>query len=184
MLTLLLALMSQTAVAEPTLREAAGAAGLAWPPPHLSVYIDKSEHRLTVRSGETALKQYPVALGDPTGDKLQQGDRKTPTGTLYVVTRNNKSQFHLFLGLGYPNAEDADRGLQSGLINKATADRIKQAEKGHRQPPWETALGGAVGIHGGGTGIDWTLGCIALENAGIEELWAVAPIGTKVIIEE
>ncbi len=184
MLQLLFAVLCPVAQAEPTLREATVAAGLRWPPPDLSVHIDKSDRQLTVQSGATVVKRYPVALGDPAGDKLVQGDRKTPTGTLYVVTRNDKSQFHLFLGLGYPNAEDADRGLAAGLINAATAERIRQAERARRQPPWETALGGAVGIHGGGTGVDWTLGCVALEDAAIEELWSVAPIGTRVIIEE
>jgi L,D-peptidoglycan transpeptidase YkuD (ErfK/YbiS/YcfS/YnhG family) len=38
-------------------------------------------------------------------------------------------------------------------------------------------------IHGGGTGFDWTLGCVALENAHIEELFKVLPMGTPVRIE-
>lgn len=29
---------------------------------------------------------------------------------------------------------------------------------------------------------DWTLGCVALTNAQIEELWRVVPVGTEVEI--
>jgi lipoprotein-anchoring transpeptidase ErfK/SrfK len=29
---------------------------------------------------------------------------------------------------------------------------------------------------------DWTLGCIAVPNAEIEEIWAMTPVGTRVEI--
>jgi L,D-peptidoglycan transpeptidase YkuD (ErfK/YbiS/YcfS/YnhG family) len=35
----------------------------------------------------------------------------------------------------------------------------------------------------GGSGLDWTLGCIATENDAIAELFAVLPRGTRVRIE-
>ena len=43
---------------------------------------------------------------------------------------------------------------------------------------------GAIGIHGGGSGGDWTLGYIALEDGDIEELWVATRIGTPVTILE
>ncbi|MEC8425185.1 MAG: L,D-transpeptidase, partial [Myxococcota bacterium] len=93
-----------------------------------------------------------------------------------------RSRFHLFLGLGYPTAEDAERGLAAGLVTQAQATRIQEADAARRQPPWNTALGGAIGIHGEGGSSDWTLGCIAVENAEIEELWSVVPMGTRVVV--
>lgn len=169
--------------APPTLREAAAANGLAWPPPAVSVRVDKSDHSLTVLSGETELLTWPVGLGDPLGDKLRQGDLRTPEGAFRVVTRNSKSAFHLFLGLSYPDADDAARGLRDGLVTAAQARAISDASRAGRQPNWNTGLGGAIGIHGGGGSSDWTLGCIALENAQIEELWEVAPMGTRVVVQ-
>jgi murein L,D-transpeptidase YafK len=177
-------LYSLAAAAEVDLHKQVSALGLSWPPPQVWVSVDKSDHQLQLWSGEVLLKTYPVALGEPAGDKERQGDRRTPNGELRVVTRNARSQFHLFLGLSYPNAEDAQRGLESGLINKAQATEIRAADRAGRQPPWGTPLGGAVGIHGGGTGSDWTLGCVALSNEHIEELWGVMPIGTRVVVRE
>jgi WD40 repeat protein len=49
-------------------------------------------------------------------------------------------------------------------------------------PPQDTALGGEIFIHGGGTGSDWTLGCIALADARIDWLFAAAGPGTVVVI--
>lgn len=150
----------------------------------VSIIIDKSDRSLELRRGAEVLARYPVALGDPLGDKVREGDRKTPEGRFVVVTRNDRSQFHRFLGLSYPNAEDAARGLRDGLIGASEARRIEEAIAAGRQPSWSTALGGAVGIHGGGTGSDWTLGCIALDNVHIDALWPLVPIGTVVLIQE
>ncbi len=52
-----------------------------------------------------------------------------------------------------------------------------------RTPPWDTALGGEIFIHGGGTSGDWTAGCVALDNADMQELFDSVPLGTPVRIE-
>ena len=168
-----------------TLREAARGAGVSWPPPDLALRIDKSERTLVVFSGDRALKQYRVGLGGaPSGDKSQEGDQRTPNGEFTIVTRNDRSQFHLFLGISYPNAEDAARGRRDRLVTERQARAIETAIAAGRQPPWSTPLGGAIGIHGGGGGGDWTLGCIAVENTEIEEIWEVGSLGTPVTIVE
>jgi murein L,D-transpeptidase YafK len=164
------------------LQEAAVSAGVGWPLVDVWVHIDKSEHQLVLYSGNKPVKRYRAGFGDPVGDKVQQGDRKTPEGTFRVVTRNPKSRFHLFLGLSYPSAEDAARGLEAGLVTSSQAARIREADKAKRQPPWNTTLGGAIGIHGEGGSSDWTLGCVAVDNDEIEELWGVVPMGTKVVV--
>jgi len=172
-----------TPPSEPTtLQSAAAAAGVSWPLQRAWVHIDKSDHQLVLYSGDTPIKRYRAGFGDPAGDKVQQGDRKTPEGTFRVVTRNPRSRFHLFLGLSYPSAEDAARGLEAGLVSTREAARIREADEAKRQPPWDTTLGGAIGIHGEGGSSDWTLGCIAVENNEIEELWGVLPMGSKVVV--
>lgn len=167
-----------------TLREAVDRAGLPWPPPGFRLTLDKSDHEMTGWVGPVPIKTWRVGLGEPTGDKVQQGDRRTPTGRLRVVTRNPRSRFHLFLGLSYADTRDADRGLAAGLVTAAQATAIRQADAAGRVPPWNTALGGAIGIHGGGADRDWTLGCVALTNDEIEALWAAAPLGTWIDIRE
>jgi murein L,D-transpeptidase YafK len=97
--------------------------------------------------------------------------------------KNERSKFYLSLGLSYPNEEDAARGLREGLITRAQAASIVGAVRAGRCPPWDTALGGEIFIHGGGTASDWTWGCVALENAEVKELFDAVPAGTPVRIE-
>lgn len=165
-----------------SLRFATAQASLSWPPVDVRIVVEKGARRLTVLSGERALVRWRVGLGGPAGDKVREGDRATPEGTYRVVTRNERSRFHLFLGLSYPDTAAAERGLAAGQITEAQARAIRRATAQGTVPPWNTPLGGAIGLHGGGGGTDWTLGCIAVEDVQIEELWEAAPLGTPVII--
>ena len=167
------------------LQSAAKDAGVSWPLSSVHLVVDKSDRQLQLFSGDKLVKSYRVGLGGaPVGDKVRQGDQRTPTGTFTVVTRNPKSNFTLFLGLSYPMAEDAKRGLASGLISPAQHDAIVEAERTGRLPLWNTTLGGAIGIHGMGGSADWTLGCVAVEDAEIRALWEVVPLGTRVVLRE
>jgi murein L,D-transpeptidase YafK len=145
--------------------------------------VEKSQRQLRLYSGKELLKTYPVALGfDPVATKLKQGDGKTPEGEYKVVFKNPKSQFHLSLQLSYPNSQDAVRGYETGLIDRATRKKIEAAAKKGTLPPQDTALGGEIFLHGGGVGWDWTLGCVALKNEDIGELYRAVPEGTAVQI--
>jgi murein L,D-transpeptidase YafK len=145
--------------------------------------VEKGARRLRLYAGGELVRVRRVALGfTPEGDKVKQGDGRTPEGEFYVCMKNEKSKFYLSLGLNYPNEEDAGRGLRDGLITKATAAAIARANKAGRCPAWNTALGGEIFIHGGGTAGDWTFGCVALEDAEIKELFDILPTGTPVRI--
>ncbi len=146
------------------------------------VVILKSAHRLTVYDGWTEVKSYRVGLGPGRGDKTREGDKCTPEGEFYVCVKNPNSRYTLSLGLSYPNIEDAERGLRDGLISRSDRDAIVAAICARRQPPWNTALGGEIMIHGHGSGSDWTLGCVALDDDDIRELYEAMPVGTPVEI--
>ncbi len=147
------------------------------------IVIDKTKRRLFLYSGNRLLRSYPIVLGkDPSTDKERQGDGCTPEGRFYICTKNPRSKFYLSLGISYPNKEDAKRGLREGMISKREYNAIVYAIDHKRQPPWNTKLGGAICIHGGGTGWDWTLGCIALENKDVRDLFHLVPLGTPVLI--
>ena len=149
--------------------------------PH--IIIRKKDRVLEVYDGRTLVRSYRVVLGfDPKGDKEIEGDGRTPEGDFYVFTKNPQSKFHLSLGLSYPNTEDADRGLQSGIISRAEYDAIRDAIAGKRMPPQKTALGGEIYIHGGGTESDWTWGCVAMRNQDIEQIFQSVGVGTKVTV--
>lgn len=130
------------------------------------------------------MRTYRVGLGlNPVDDKQREGDRATPEGEFYIFTKNPKSAYYLSLGISYPNIEDAERGLRTGLINRAQHDQILSAIKRKAGPPQYTALGGLIYIHGNGAGSDWTWGCVALENEDIKELYDSVDKGTPVTIK-
>lgn len=132
------------------------------------ILIEKAARRMTVYRGAAALKTYRIALGfAPAGDKLRQGDGRTPEGHFRITRRNGQSAYHLSLGLDYPQPEDLARARAGGY-----------------------SPGGDIFIHGQPNQMnglptlrhDWTAGCIALADAEIEELWSVTATGTTVEI--
>ena len=148
-----------------------------------AVLVEKRARRLTVFSEGRPVKRYRVALGrEPIGDKEREGDLRTPEGEFYVCTRNTNSKYHRAIGLSYPNEEDAERGLAAGLITKREYRTILDATHHMTRPPWKTALGGEIMIHGGGAESDWTEGCIAVSDAEVEELFRALPLGAPVEI--
>jgi murein L,D-transpeptidase YafK len=147
------------------------------------IVIKKGERLLELYDGDNLIRSYKVVLGfAPAGDKEREGDGKTPEGEFYLFTKNPKSRFHLSLGISYPSKDDADRGLEAGLISRSEHDAIVKAIERKKNPPQKTALGGEIYIHGGGIERDWTEGCIAMKNEEIEELDNAVPIGAKVSI--
>jgi len=137
-------------------------------------------------------RRYPIALGrSALADKSVEGDDATPLGEFYICAKNPRSKYFLSLGLSYPNAEDAERGLASGLIGDEEYRQILHALHAGKMPPQHTRLGGEIYIHGRGakeTGgspsdKDWTRGCIALENSDMRDLYDRIDIGTAVRID-
>lgn len=148
------------------------------------ILVEKGARRLTLYAGDEAVRVYRVGLGaSPVGDKVRAGDMRTPEGDFYVCVKNERSAFYLSLGISYPDARAAERGLRDGLITRAQHRRIVNAVRRKQTPPWNTALGGEIFIHGRGASSDWTWGCIALEDGDIKELFDSVPVGTPVRIE-
>jgi murein L,D-transpeptidase YafK len=110
-----------------------------------------------------------------------QGDGRTPEGEYYECVRNDHSKYYLSLGISYPNKEDAQAALSAGIISQSVYEQIASAIDNGSRPPWDTALGGSIMIHGGGA-TDWTAGCIAVENDVMDVLWKYCPIGTPIRI--
>jgi murein L,D-transpeptidase YafK len=134
------------------------------------IRIEKAARTMTLLRGDQVLKTYKVALGgNPIGDKVQEGDRKTPEGRYAITYKNTKSRYHLSLRISYPDATD-----------------IAEAERLGVSP------GGDIMIHGlpngfGAAGAnhllrDWTDGCVAVTNEEIEDIWQIVDLGTEVDI--
>jgi murein L,D-transpeptidase YafK len=135
-----------------------------------SILILKKDHVLELLKGGKVIRTYKVALGrGGLAPKEREGDGRTPEGYYIVDSRNAQSHYHKALHISYPNAEDSKRAAKLGV-----------------------APGGAIMIHGLPNGMgwlgaahrlyDWTLGCIAVTDEEIDEIWDLVPIGTPVEI--
>ena len=133
------------------------------------VVVKKFRHMYVFNSGKL-LKVYNISLGEqPVGPKHFKGDRKTPEGIYYITKRNPYSMAHKSLAISYPNERDRKYARSQG---KDT--------------------GGDVMIHGilNGyddrasefVGVDWTLGCIAVTNREVDELYEHVKIGAPINI--
>lgn len=157
--------------------------GLRLPLIEPRIVVSKAKRHLALYSNEKVVRVYRVGLGfSPVGDKARQGDGRTPEGEFYVCVKNANSRFYLSLGLSYPNKRHAERGLAGGLITQAQFNEIARAIDRRTRPRWDTELGGEIFIHGHGSSSDWTLGCVALDNKDMKELFDAVPKGTPVLI--
>lgn len=159
------------------------------------ILISKTNRMLVyIENGQEVLR-FPVAFGERSGKKQRRGDRRTPEGEYQIVAKHGSSKYHKFLWFNYPNAEDARRGLDAGLISKRDYEAITKAVENDTIPPQHTRLGGYIGIHGGKAvrvlkktvflddEYDWTLGCIAAKNQHIDRLYGRVKVGIWVLIE-
>lgn len=127
-------------------------AAVAYPAKELYLRAFKDEGELELWAGPgkgkplTKVKTFAVCSksGEP-GPKRQRGDSQVPEGFYNVDRYNPWSNFHLSLGINYPN--DSDRLL---------------GRKGN--------LGGDIFIHGSCV----TIGCLPIEDDFIEQLYLIA----------
>lgn len=156
------------------------------------LYVTKSELTLTLYEGSLSLKTYSAAMGEHylAGTKLQEGDNRTPEGR-YLIADKRINFFpdsflgSRWLGISYPNQKDVERGYAANVISEEKYLELMGMIKRGEMLPQKTLLGGELGIHGGhkfGKRPTWTLGCIALTNRDIEELYSYVPVGTPIII--
>mgnify|MGYP000858934274 FL=1 len=151
----------------------------------------KADKLIVMQNAQPVEVFHQIAVGSSgAGLKYQRGDNKTPLGVFRVGWVNDHSRFNKFIGLDYPNPDYAERALREHRIDRSTYERIHSAWISGRTPPQDTPLGGQIGIHGVGAGnprvheagIDWTSGCVALDNWQINALRPWIKVGMRVEI--
>lgn len=156
------------------------------------VLVEKSSSKLTVFYEGTPTKSFVCVSGvNPQGDKQKQGDNRTPEGQFFI-TEKERLQDHPYLGrkwlgLSYPTPVHAQKGIDNNLISVSEYNAILTANQQKSLPPQNTALGGWIGIHGGREDltkdkVNWTEGCLALQDSDLETLYNMVEYGTPVII--
>jgi len=144
----------------------------------LMIVVNKGKYDLELFYRKKLIRSYKAVFGPkPLEDKCVEGDRCTPEGWFKIAAKNAVSKYHKFLLLDYPN---------EGSVEKF--NKLKAAGK----LPANAKMGGDVGIHGiwkGGDdmiamGVGWTDGCIAINNADIDDLFALVSVGTRVYVRK
>ncbi len=125
---------------------------LTWPPQAMYLRSFKYDRQLEIWVKSSAKEPYKLfktykvcQQSGSMGPKRVEGDYQVPEGFYYINEFNPNSNYHLSLGLNYPNA----------------SDRILSDEK---RP------GSAIYIHGDCV----STGCIPITDAPIEELYFLA----------
>ena len=137
---------------EAELRRLFASRGISYPASEIFLRAFKRERvlELWVRNPATGrfakLTDYPIcALSGELGPKRKQGDEQVPEGFYSIEAFNPWSQYHLSLGIDYPNRADRMRGAGA-------------------------RLGGDIFIHGDCK----TVGCLPVTDDKIEELYWIA----------
>lgn len=135
-----------------------------------AIIVDKSAHKAYLLKSGSLFHTYGCEFGyNSARQKLFAGDGATPEGKYHVVAkRSNGSKYYKALLLDYPNQLDNQRFRQ----NKAKGIISSRA-----------GIGKNIEIHGGGgKNQDWTDGCVALTNDGMDHLMKYVNPGTAVTI--
>lgn len=137
---------------EDTLEKQFEAKGLTWPAKYVYIRSFKFDGQLEIwvkndRKEQFKLfKTYKVcAMAGTLGPKRMQGDYQVPEGFYYINEFNPNSNYHLSLGLNYPNISD-----------RILSDSLRP--------------GGDIYIHGSCV----TVGCIPLTDEFIDEVYIIA----------
>jgi murein L,D-transpeptidase YafK len=142
------------------------------------IIIDKSDYELNVYDKDGWLVAYPVVFGsNDQGDKLFQGDKRTPEGTFSIASKRVHEKWDRMMLLNYPTAPDIaafNERKRKGLL------------------PTGAKLGGGIGIHGTWPHeeyavdryLNWTEGCISMKNEHVEQLYKIIGVGTSVTIKK
>ena len=129
-----------------------------------TIEVHKADRKMFLLHGHKVLKEYHIQLGgNPVGPKHFEGDGKTPEGAYRISQHNPKSTYHLSLRISYPN--DAQRAFAKKAGKQPGGDIFI-----HGQPYWTNVKG------------DWTVGCIAVTDKEVEEIYAMVKDGTQINI--
>jgi murein L,D-transpeptidase YafK len=145
--------------------------------PNYYIVIDKSDFELKVFDEEGWYATYPVVFGSKDqGDKLRQGDKKTPNGSFTIILKKIHPKWGPELLLDYPNEEDKEK------FKKRKADGII---------PKSAKIGDGIAIHATRPEEEWTIdnfynwtdGCISVKYTEMKDLFSYITVGTKVTIQ-
>jgi murein L,D-transpeptidase YafK len=141
------------------------------------IVIDKSDFELKVYDQDGWFATYPVVFGSKDlGDKMKEGDKRTPNGEFKIILKKTNPKWGLELLLDYPNEESIRKFKERKAKGLLTAS---------------ARIGNGIAIHGTRPNEEWTVdeeynwtdGCISLKYTEMLDLYSYIPQGTKVTIQ-
>lgn len=136
------------------------------------VIIEKDARLLHLVQDDEIFRTFRIALGiSPVGDKLREGDFKTPEGKYLLDGRNPNSDFFLSIHISYPDPVDWRQASEAGYENPGSAIMI------HGQPNSPTYSETYYRTQ------DWTNGCIAVSNSDMIDIWLMTGENTPIEIK-
>ena len=137
------------------------------------IVVYKKKRRLTTYRKGKKIHEFRISMGKncDKGDKLCQGDYKTPEGSYRIVRKKCDPRLYRSLMISYPDAKDRAEARAKGL-NPGDYITI------HGQPKWNADGRGDKYT----LSHDWTEGCIAVSNKAMEKLWHSVQNGVKIDI--
>lgn len=148
------------------------------PPPEIlaevaAISVVKGKREMYLLDNQNnILRTYKISLGfNPVGNKMSEGDGKTPEGTYKIDFRNPNSEYFRSIRISYPSAEDRARSKRAGFKSPGGDIFI------HGTPPEKSWMFWRYSNLR-----DWTLGCVGLSNKDMTEVWNLVQNGTPVKI--
>jgi len=127
------------------------------------ILVEKAVRKLHLLKNGVAFRTFKIALGlVPDGDKVEEGDQKTPEGLYLLDGRNPDSDYFLSIHISYPNSADRSAAKQQG-VNPGGQIMIHGQPN---QPNYSAAYYARE---------DWTNGCIAVSNSDMIDIWLMTP---------
>ena len=140
----------------------------------VKMVVVKSKRVLVLFNEEgDVLSRHRISLGSPIGTKLKQGDKKTPEGTYSIRDIRDDKKYYKEILISYPNAEDIKRSRDLGF-NPGGGITF------HAQVPWNWKGSGDDHTLSN----DWTEGCMAMTNHGMDTVLGMIDKDTIVEIRE
>ncbi len=134
------------------------------------VVVEKSERKLHLLKDGVPFRTFDIALGiRPEGDKVMEGDFKTPEGNYLLDARNPDSEYFLSIHVSYPDRQDRAEARKMG-VDPGGAIMI------HGQPNDPTRSEAYYRTQ------DWTNGCIAVSNSDMIDIWLMTTENTPIEI--
>jgi murein L,D-transpeptidase YafK len=141
------------------------------------IIISKKDYELQVFDEEGWYATYPIVFGSKDlGDKMREGDRRTPSGSFKIIIKKINKKWGAELLLDYPTQESYRR------FNERKAKGLV---------PKNARIGNGIAIHSTRKEEEWTVdnfynwtdGCVSVKYSEMQDLYSYIPVGTVVTIQ-